>query len=144
MTKKEMGRYYWLRNEIRMQERRLERLRNKKQEGMVGDTVNDYRTGRGIPVKIEGVPKDEFSRPVMIHILEEEIEKNIKESEIAMREIERYIQTIESPKVREVMRSRFLDCLSWEEVGKKNYIAPDYARQIVNKHFNQCGKSVKI
>ena len=137
MKKKEMGRYYWLRHEIRMQRNRLERLQNKKQEDIVGDTVNDYRTGRGIPVKIEGVPRDEFTRPVMMHILENEIKKNVKESEIAMGEIERYIQTIENPKVREVMRSRFLDCLSWEEVGRKNYIAPDYARQIVNKHFKQ-------
>ncbi len=137
MTKKEMSRYYWLKHEIQMQRKRLDRLRNKKQEGIVGDTVNDYRTGRGIPVKIEGVPSDEFSRPVMIRILEEEIEKNIKESQTAMREIERYIQTIDNPRLREVMRSRFIDCLNWEAVGKKNYIAPDYARQLINKYFNK-------
>lgn len=137
MTKKEMSRYYWLKHEIQAQKKRLERLRNKKQEGIVGDIVNDYKTGKGIPIKIEGIPSDEFSRPVMMRILEEEIEKNIKESEIAMRKIERHIQTIDNPRLREVMRSRFIDCLSWEMVGRKNYISPDYARQLINKHFNK-------
>lgn len=137
MTKKEMSSYYWLRHEIGMQRKRLDRLRRKRQGEMVGDTVNDYRTGRGIPVKIEGIPSDEFSRPVMIRMLEEEIEKNIRESELAMQKIEQYIQTIDSPRLREIMRSRFLDCLSWEDVGKKNYISADYARQIVNNHFNK-------
>lgn len=137
MTKKEVSRYYWLKHEIQTQKKRLKHLRDKKQEGIVADIVNDYRTGTGIPIKIEGVSSDEFSRPVMIHILEEKIEKNIKESEIAMREIEEYIQTIDDPRLREVMRSRFIDCLSWEMVGRKNYISPDYARQLVNKHFNK-------
>lgn len=137
MAKKKIGEYYRLCREIRRQKNRLERLRNKKQEGTVGDTVNDYRTGRGIPIRIEGIPKDELSRPAAMRMLEEDIEKNMRKSKIAMEKIDRYIQSIEDPKVREVMRNRFLDCLSWEEVGKKNHIAPDYARQIVNSHFKQ-------
>lgn len=134
MTKKELSRYYWLRHEIHKQQNRLERLRNKKPEEMVGDTVNDYRTGKGIPVKIEGVPNDEYTRPIMIGLLEEEIERNIKESETAAEEIEQYIQTVDDPKVRELMRSRFLDCLSWEKVGKANYISPDHARKIIREY----------
>lgn len=104
---------------------------------MVGDTVNDYRTGKGIPVKIEGVPSDEYTRPIMIGLLEEKIERNIKESEAAAEKIEQYIQTVDDPKVRELMRSRFLDCLSWEEVGKANYISPDHARRIVRNFTKQ-------
>lgn len=137
MTKKELSRYYWLRHEIHKQQNRLERLRNKKPEEMVGDTVNDYRTGKGIPVKIEGVPNDEYTRPIMIGLLEEEIERNIKESETAAEEIEQYIQTVDDPKVRELMRSRFLDCLSWEKVGKVNYMSPDHARKIVRNFTKQ-------
>lgn len=137
MTKKELSRYYWLRHEIHKQRNRLECLRNKKPEEMVGDTVNDYRTGKGIPVKIEGVPSDEYTRPIMIGLLEEEIERNIKESETAAEKIEQYIQTVDDPKVRELMRSRFLDCLSWEEVGKANYISPDHARKIIREFIKQ-------
>lgn len=103
----------------------------------VRDTVKDYRSGRGVPVTIEGTAKDEYSCRAMIGLLEEEIKNNIEKSEKAAEEIERYIQTVDDPKVRELMRSRFLDCLSWEKVGKVNYMSPDHARKIVRNFIKQ-------
>lgn len=135
MTKQELNRYFWLRHEIQRQKKRLERLRNKPTGEVVGDTVKDYRSGKGIPVLITGTPAEELTRPMMIALLEEEIEKNIRESERAVIEVERYIQAIEDPKLRELMRSRFIDCLDWQKVGKENYISPDYARQLIREHF---------
>lgn len=70
-------------------------------------------------------------------MLEEEIEKNIKESERAVIDIEKTIQSVEDPKIREVMRSRFIDCLEWEQVGRKNYINPDYARQLIRQYLKE-------
>lgn len=139
MTKQELNRYFWLNHEIRRQKKRLERLEDKlsRQNDTVGDTVRDYRSGKGIPVRIEGIPTDAFTLPVMIRLLEEEIRKNIKESERAVVAIEKYVQNINDPKVRELMRSRFIDCLSWEEVGAQNFINADYARQLINKHVKQ-------
>lgn len=139
MIKQELNRYFWLNHEIRRQKKRLERLEDKlsRQNDTVGDTVRDYRSGKGIPVRIEGIPSDALTLPVMIKLLEEEIEKNIKESQAEAVRIERYIQTIEEPKMRELMRSRFLDCMSWEEVGETNFINADYARQLINKHIKQ-------
>ncbi len=139
MTKQELNRYFWLNHEIRRQKKRLERLEDKlsRQNDTVGDTVRDYRSGKGIPVRIEGIPTDAFTLPVMIRLLEEEIRKNIKESERAVVAIEKYVQNINDPKVRELMRSRFIDCLSWEEVGAQNFINADYARQLINKHIKQ-------
>ena len=139
MTKQELNRYFWLNHEIRRQKKRLERLEDKlsRQNDTVGDTVRDYRSGKGIPGRIEGIPTDAFTLPVMIRLLEEEIRKNIKESERAVVAIEKYVQNINDPKVRELMRSRFIDCLSWEEVGAQNFINADYARQLINKHIKQ-------
>ena len=139
MTKQELNRYFWLNHEIRRQKKTLERLEDKlsRQNDTVGDTVRDYRSGKGIPVRIEGIPTDAFTLPVMIRLLEEEIRKNIKESERAVVAIEKYVQNINDPKVRELMRSRFIDCLSWEEVGAQNFINADYARQLINKHIKQ-------
>ena len=139
MTKQELNRYFWLNHEIRRQKKRLERLEDKlsRQNDTVGDTVRDYRSGKGIPVRIEGIPTDAFTLPVMIRLLEEEIRKNIKESDRAVVAIEKYVQNINDPKVRELMRSRFIDCLSWEEVGAQNFINADYARQLINKHIKQ-------
>lgn len=135
MTKQELNRYFWLRHEIRRQEKRLERLRNKPTGEVVGDTVKDYRSGKGIPVLITGTPAEELTRPLMIGLLKEEIRKNIEESERAVVEIEKYIQGIKDPKLREIMRSRFIDCLDWKKVGEENYISPDYARQLIREHF---------
>ena len=139
MTKQELNRYFWLNHEIRRQKKRLERLEDKlsRQNDTVGDTVRDYRSGKGIPVRIDGIPSDALTLPVMIRMLEEEIRKNIKESEQAVVAIEKYVQNINDPKVRELMRSRFIDCLSWEEVGAQNFINADYARQLINKHIKQ-------
>lgn len=134
MTKQELSSYFWLKNEIAKQEKRKQRLQEKLTRNTneaASDTVRDYRSGKGIPVRIEGVPAEEFSLPIMIRILEEEIEKNIKESEKAVVKIEKYIQSIESPQIRELLRSRFIDCLGWKEVGERNYISPDYARKLI-------------
>ncbi len=140
MTKQGLSRHFWLQHEVKRQEKRLARLRKKQQlireQGEVGDTVRDYKTGKGIPVRIEGVPEEEFTLPLMIKLLEEEIEKNIKESQAEAVKIERYIQTIENPKIRELMRSRFLDCMSWEEVAEANFVAKDYARSLIREFIN--------
>lgn len=137
MTKQELNRYFWLKHEIKRQQKRLERLEDKlsRQNDTVGDTVRDYRRGKGIPVRIEGLPSDAFTLPVMIGLLAEEIQKNIEESERAVIEIEKYIQDIKDPKLREVMRSRFIDCLEWQKVGEENYISSDYARQLIREYF---------
>ena len=131
MTKQELSRYFWLRHEIERQKRRLEKLENKPTGEVVGDTVKDYRTGKGIPVLITGTPAEELTRPLTIELLKESIEENIKESEEAAERIEEYIQSIEDPKLRELMRSRFLDCLDWEQVGRRNYMSKDHARRLI-------------
>ena len=135
MDRKKLERYFWLRHEIKQQKKRLKRLRRKAIGREVGDTVLNYNTGKGIPSRIEGIPKEDFDIPVKIIVLEEAIAANIAESEERIVEIEKFIQGIDDPKLREVFRSRYIDCLSWEDVGKANYIASDYARQIVRNYF---------
>lgn len=136
MTKRELSRYFWLQHEIRRQKKRLEKLERKQERAgeLVGDSVKDYRTGKGLPLKIQGIAQADIRTPVMIKILEEEIEKNISESEEAVVKIEQYIHGVEEPRMRELLRSRFIDCLSWEEVGRRNYIAADYARQLITNY----------
>lgn len=144
MTKQELSRHFWLEHEVKRQENRLARLRKRQQlireQGEVGDTVRDYKTGKGIPVRIEGIPEEEFTLPLMIKLLEEEIEKNIKESQAEAVKVERYVQKIRNPKIRELMRCRFLDCMSWEEIGAMNYMHPDSARKAINEYLKKFAK----
>ena len=139
MTKQELNRYFWLKHEIKRQQKRLRRLEEKQERlnDTVGDSVKDYRRGKGIPVRIEGIPSDAFTLPVMIGLLKEEIKKNIEESEREVVKIETYVQSIDNPQVREVMRCRFIDCMKWDDIGKQNYMAPDHARRLVREHFKQ-------
>ena len=133
MTKQDLKNYYWLQHEIKQQKGRLARLRKREERSgeVVGDIVSDYKTGKAIPLLIRGIPATDFELPVMILLLETEIEKNITEAQRLVKEIEKYIQTVNDPRMRELLRSRFIDCLSWEQVGKANHINPDHARKLL-------------
>lgn len=135
MNRKELEHYFWLRHEIKRQKKRLKRLQQKELGQEVGDTVLNYNTGRGIPSRVEGIPVEDFDVPAKIMLLEEAIAKNIAESEAKVVEIEKFIQGVKDPKLREILRSRYIDCKSWEKVGTANYIAADYARQLVRDFF---------
>lgn len=139
MTKKELNEYFWLKHEITRQKGRLSRLEEKlKCAGeIVGDSVNNYSTGRAHPLKIQGIAQTDIELPLMIVTLKQEIKANIEKAEKMAVEIEQFIQSVEQAKLRELLRSRFIDCMDWEKVGKANYISPDYARQLINKYFNK-------
>ena len=133
MTKQDLKNYYWLQHEIKQQKGRLARLRKREERSgeVVGDIVSDYKTGKAIPLLIRGIPATDFELPIMIRLLETEIEKNITEAQRLVKEIEKYIQTVNDPRMRELLRSRFIDCLSWEQVGKANHINQDHARKLL-------------
>ena len=139
MTKKELNEYFWLKHEITRQKGRLARLEEKlKHAGeIVGDSVNNYSTGRAHPLKIQGIAEKDIKLPLMIVTLKQEIKANIEKAEKMAVEIEQFIQSVEQAKLRELLRSRFIDCMDWENVGRVNYISPDYARQLINKYFNK-------
>ena len=139
MTKQELSRYFWLCHEIEKQKKRLERLQAKRANsgGFVGDSVKDYRSGRGVPLKIQGYAEEDYTLPNRISTLEEEIKHNIAESDRLAAEIEIYIQSIDDPKMREIMRCRFLDCMSWSEVGKENFMDLDHARRLVREFLRR-------
>lgn len=139
MTKQELSRYFWLCHEIEKQKKRLERLQAKRANsgGFVGDSVKDYRSGRGVPLKIQGYAEEDYTLPNRISTLEEEIKHNIAESDRLAAEIEIYIQSIDDPKMREIMRCRFLDYMGWSEVGKENFMDPDHARRLVREFLRR-------
>lgn len=137
MTKKELERYFRLQHEIKKQRRRLERYQKIQAVGTVGDTVKDYRTGKGVPVKIEGFPEEVYDSGAIIKELEESIRESIQESKKEVLRIEKYVKSIEDPLLREIMRCRFMECKGWREVGKENFISGDHARKMVRIYFQE-------
>lgn len=135
MTKNNLNEYFWLNHEITRQKGRLARLEEKlKYTGeIVGDSTNNYSTGKARPIKIQGIAGGGVELPLMIVTLKREIEANIEKAEKMAVEIEQFIQSVEQAKLRELLRSRFIDCMDWENVGRVNYISPDHARKMVRK-----------
>ncbi len=135
MTKNDLNEYFWLNHEIKRQKSRLKRLEEKlKHSGeVVGDSVQKYYNGKAHPYKIEGIDETDTKLPLMIVTLKQEIELNIEKAEKMAVEIEQFIQSVEQAKLRELLRSRFIDCMDWENVGRVNYISPDHARKMVRK-----------
>lgn len=139
MTKQELGAYFWMKHEIAAQKervKRLERCREKATRQKVRDVTKNYSTGKGKPEIIESAD-NEYSLEVTIGTLKKEIEQNIVKAEAEAAKIERYIQDIEEPRMRELIRCRFIDCMNWEQVGEKNYISPDHARKLIRKFINK-------
>ena len=135
MTKNDLNEYFWLNHEIKRQKNRLKRLEEKLQHSgeVVGDSVQKYYNGKAHPYKIEGIAETDIQLPLMIVTLKAETETNIDKAEKKAVEIEQFIQGVEQAKLREILRSRFIDCLDWERVGRVNYISPDHARKMVRK-----------
>ena len=137
MTKQKLKSYYWLQHEIRQQRGRLYRLRKKQELSgeIVGDIVNDYKTGNAIPLMIQGIADEDFKLPMMIHLLEAEIEQNIIEAQERVKEIEEFVHGVEDPRMRELLRSRFIDCKRWEDVAASNYISTAHARKLIREYL---------
>jgi hypothetical protein len=124
VTKEQLSRYINLRREIERQEARLDRLQDKVVPGVVRGSMSafPYIQKR---FHVAGVPV------VAIDKLEKSIAKNIKASADALLEIEQFIGEVEDPKLRELLRSRFIDGLKWEDVGKNNFVSTVHAKRIV-------------
>lgn len=132
MTRSEFERYPALIREISRQEKRLERL--EAQNIVVSDSVSgsmDVFPYTKRVFHIAGYPEG------VIEARKKIIRKSIDESsELALR-IEDYIGDIEDPRMRELLRCKYLDCMTWEQVGDANNIVADYARQLVRDFFNE-------
>ena len=135
MTREELNNYVWLKRETEQQEKRLRRLQHRKPKGVVGDTVKDYRNGKGIPTKIEGIAEEDRLASLEIAELTTSIEKNSETLRKQLKEIEKYIQSIKDPKVRVLMRCKYIDCMSWRKVGETNYMEESTARKIIREFF---------
>ena len=137
MTRDELNNYVWLKRETEQQEKRLRRLQHRKPKGVVGDTVKDYRNGKGIPTKIEGVAEEDRLVPLEIAELTIIIEENNETLCKQLKRIEEYIQAIKDPKVRVLMRCKYIDCMSWKKVGEINHMDPSNARKIIREFFRE-------
>jgi len=111
MTKERLRQYVYLIKEIEAQKERLAQIEASLlyPKPSIGD---------GMPHSNYAVDRMAIATANKIE-LEELIIKNIKKAQQEAAAIERAIQTLDNPIDRELMRLKYLDGLTWEEVAER-------------------------
>ena len=108
MTEKELSRYYILTKEVEDLGRRVEEL---------GDGVGSIKIKE---INVNGTPTKVSIQEKIAELNELYLEKRVSALEEYIK-IERYIGNIEEPEMRMLLRYRFLDLLTWEQIAEKAY-----------------------
>lgn len=125
MTKEELLKYRGLKKEVEELKERIEMLKEKK-TSIKSQIISDMPVGSGKSIDIETLM-------VMIENAIEELARKEKDSIDAMLEIEECIDGLEDPFERYILRTRYIDCKSWEEIC----VLTNYSwRQIHRLHSN--------
>lgn len=135
LTRRDLENAYHIAYEIKDIERQIETLL-KNSSGIVGDTVRDYRTGKGIPIVITGYAEKEYKRlQKLISKLQSKKARLIKEKS----RIEEEIEHIEEADIRRIIRLRYFECLSWDAVANAvdNTKTGDAMRKRLYKFLSQ-------
>lgn len=72
-----------------------------------------------------------------INDIEKEINKEIDELIELRKEIEQKINAVDDPKLRELLKCRYLDCKSWEEIAYKNNITWRHVYRLHEKALDE-------
>lgn len=119
MNMNELSRYYWLKKEVKDLEQRLEEFGT----GVSAVALDKEIKGTGQNISIQE------KRTILV-------EKLINARLTALEEylkIESYIENVDDPEIRQIMRYRFLDLNKWETIDRLMLCGKDYARK---KYYN--------
>lgn len=118
MTKKELSWLYYLKKEIKLQEQRIEELEAKA--ASCTTQINGMPSGSEISDKVGNFAAE-------IADLKSLLELNPQKRVYELNILERYIQSVDDPLIRQIMHYRFAKCYGWPktayEIGGNNSIA---------------------
>lgn len=128
-----------------MQRRELESLRDLKLElntlmsrylsiplsEEVGDTVKDYRTGKGIPVLLQGRSSHRHDR------LEKKIDEKTEELRARIADLEVYLDSVEDSEMRDILRLYYAEGLSQDEIGRRRGYSRSAITRKIAKFFGE-------
>lgn len=103
MSEKELSKYYWLKKEINDLENRLLEF---------GDGIS----ATSIANEIKGSPEHISIQEKRAILVEKLFNARLSALEEYIK-IESYIEKVDDVEIRQIMRYRFLDLLSWNEIG---------------------------
>lgn len=116
MDKQQLLKLKSLKTEAELITKEIHELEFKPRE-YVADTVLDYRTGRPVRLKIEGYGSDEYIRTKQL--LYSRLKKKLLAVQEERAKLEDYIDSIEDPEMRVILRLRFVECFTQEQIAQK-------------------------
>lgn len=120
MTEKDLSKYYKFRKEAEDLENRLLEFGDGVKSNQIKDVVV---SSSGVKMSIQEQRQQLFDLYM---------EKRVSALEECIK-IERYIDSVDDPEIRTIMRTRFIDLKSWEEIGEIVHME----RTAVSKKFRR-------
>lgn len=142
MDKTVLGEYMSMRVERDDLEKSIARLRRKAErlrDAQVADTVTGSREDLTIgPIKIVGRPTREYHDTIR-RIQNAERRYRQLENELLdkLQEVEDFLQTVKSSKVRTILRRRYIEGMPWERISRSFGKSRDWARNTVDNYFRK-------
>lgn len=130
MNKRQLSRLRKLKKEAEVIKQEIKDLEFKPAEKMM-DTANDYSTGYPVVITIEGFGSEEYVKAR--NRLYEQLRRKLIAIEKERNEMERYIDSIEDPELRTIVRLRYIEGKTLEKIAE----SMEYSeRTIRRKLFN--------
>ena len=133
MTEKELSKYYWIKKEIKEIEEKLEELGF----GLGSPIMND------MPKVHDNTSPVEKLAERRMQLIEIYIEKRISALEEHIK-IERFIETIDDPEMRLIIRYRHLDLMKWEQIAERVYMDRTTVARKYRRYLNDAHKSREL
>lgn len=108
MTKKELSQLYYLKKEIRQLEQRINELETAATNCTV--KITGLPSGRGISDKIGNYA-------AQIADLKSLLDLNLKKCFYELNRLDRYIESVNDPLLRQIMTYRFINGYSWSKIA---------------------------
>ena len=116
MDKQRLSKLRKLKKEAEVLNQEIKELEFSPQE-YVADTAKDYSTGYPVTIKIEGYGSEEYikAKRRLYNRLSQKLESIQEERE----EIEKYLDSIEDPELRVILRLRYVNGLTLSQISKE-------------------------
>ena len=109
MTKKELSQLYYLKKEIKEQQRRLDELETAATACTAN--VTGIPNGNGISDKVANYA-------AQIADLKGLLDLNLKKCFYELNRLDRYIQSVDDPLIRQIILYRFENNMSWNQIER--------------------------
>lgn len=116
MDKQRLLRLRKLNKETELLRREIEETEFNPKE-YVADTAKDYSTGYPVTIKIEGYGSEEYIKAK--RRLYNRLSQKLTDIQEEREEIEKYLDSIEDPELRVILRLRYINGLTQEQIAEE-------------------------